>query len=430
MASPLEYTLVHSDGREELVRVEGKTVTVTVRADGEVADEFELVHRFAHQAKEAAKAHVWKARERGFVESVSEALSDAPIESAMLIRYHVTAVPGLGTWQRGGETTYVLDGRRLGTNDAVQEFESEDDARSALRRIIRPSKDYVVTEEWVSREEAGLSRRALTDMLTHDVTHFERNDANGRLTIRFREAHDSSGYAPLVNAMALSEAGTAHLYCDVDGSPGEAWTSAIRATDLPFRSLIFDTTTESLTRQQEHSLGDLSLTLARMPNLERVFVSGGIRTSPLEHASLRELYLLADPLEALARSSLPSLQKLVVCVANDSAADHDVLVRSSLRSLDAPLLSVLCVYGLSEAIKAAVELATGLPSLRALALGGPILEEELEALTEAELGPLSGLAHLELDLDGCEPPACVRERLPRLHELNMTRILPSEYEGW
>lgn len=437
--APLEYDLVHPDGREERVVVEGKTLSVVVLLGGEILSETQQVHRFGPQAAEAAKAHVWAARERGFDERIGVSGSDAESEGSapeMLTLYHVAVLPGRGTWQRGALTTYLLDGKRLRTNDAIQEFASEDDARSALERMVRPSEDYSVTKELVRRSDEGLQDQALTDMLTHNVTHFERNEADGRLKIRFREPpNDSSRYSELLKTMVLSEAATLHLYCNAGCSPGDAWTSALTDTELPFRHLIFDTYWETLTRQQDHSLGDLALTLERMPNIERMFISGNIRASPLEHSTLRELYLLGDPLDdavlqALAESSLPSLQKLVLCVRQESAAANDALLLESLLRLKAPALSVLCVYGLSEPLKVAAELARTMPSLRALAAEGSVLEEELEALTEAELAPLATLAYLELELDGCEPPDSVSARLPHLHELNSNRILPTEYESW
>lgn len=434
---PFEYDLVHADGREELVRVDGKTLLVTSRLGGKVTNESRQVHRFAPQAKEAAKAHAWEARERGFDEqkAVESAASSKENVPDTLTLYRVTATAGRGTWQRGDETTYLLDGKRLRTNDAIQEFESEDDARSALERMIRPSDGYTLQEEQVSREIGGLSGKELTDMLAHNVTHFERSEAEGRIKIRFREsARDTSRYAELINAMAQSRAATVHLFCEVDGSPNDAWTSAL-ATDLPFRNLIFDTDWETLTRQQEHSLGDLALTLCHTPNLERMFISGNVRTSPLEHSILRELYLLGDPLNAsvlhaLAESSLPGLQKLVLCLRQESSADHDVQVVEALRQIAAPALSVLCLYGVDKPIQVAVELARARPSLRALVVDGSILEEQLVELTEDDLAALSELAYLELDLEGFEPSPALRERLPHLHALNPGRILPAEYESW
>jgi hypothetical protein len=66
---------------------------------------------------------------------------------------------------KGGVTaTYLQDGKRVRTNDTIQEFESEGDAEFTLKRMIRPAKGTTITEEQVGRDVAGLSELPLTDM--------------------------------------------------------------------------------------------------------------------------------------------------------------------------------------------------------------------------------------------------------------------------
>lgn len=428
---PVEYNLVHEDGREERVEVQGKTLRVAQLEGGEVVSESEQVHRFAPQAKEAAKAHVWEARERGFMERAPKAGAAKPVSAlpAMLTRYRVTDDGGV-------TTTYLQDGKRLRSNDAIQEFESEEEASFALKRMIRSGKNRTIEEEPMSRDEAGLSGLPLTDMFIENAILYEHSEADGRVTVQFKEsAKDPARYEPLVARLAQSRATTLLLSCENDDSPKEAWATALGDTKLPFTNVIFDTQWESLGEQQEHTLGDLSLTLASVPHVERMFVSGGITTTPFAHANLRELYLLGDPLhasvlDALGDSTLPALQKLVLCVRQEGVAEDDALILKALRGLDAPALSVVCLYGTSEAIKTAAQLANENPSVRALAVDGPITDEQLENLTEAELGPLSTLAYLEFQLEEFEPPRVLSERVPRLHTLNPNRVLPTEYQSW
>ncbi|MFK8003116.1 MAG: hypothetical protein AB8H86_26335 [Polyangiales bacterium] len=428
---PVEYNLVHEDGREERVEVFAKTVRVAQLEGGEVVGETEQVHRFAPQAREAAKAYVWNARERGFLERAPHADPPPaePAQPTMLIRYRVTKTGGV-------TTTYLQDGRRLRSNDAIQEFESEEEASFALERMIRPAENKTIDKENVSRDEAGLSGLPLTDMFIENAILYEHSEADGRATVQFREsAKDPARYAPLIASLGQSRATTLLLTCEDHDSPKDAWAAALGGTKLPFTNLAFDTQWESLSEQQEHSLGDLSLTLASVPKVERMFISGGITTSPLSHANLRELYLLGDPLhasvlDALGRSTLPALQKLVLCVRQEGVAEDDALILKALRGLDAPALSVVCLYGTSEAIKTAAQLANENPSVRALAVDGPITDGQLESLTEAELGPLSTLAYLEFAFEGFEPPPVISERVPRLHTLNPNRILPTEYQSW
>lgn len=428
---PYECELLHADGREEFVRVQGKTVCIVRRLQGDVVDESREEHRFGRQAEEAAKAYVWEACQRGFRQrdapSAEPRGERAPPE--MLTLYRVTG-------SSGTTATYLRDGRRVRSNDVIQEFESEDDAQFALERMTRPGKGDTVSEEQVSREEAGLSGLPLTDLLTHGVEHYELSESDGRAKVRFQEGtNDATAYAPLVDDLARSTCGSVHLFSEIGASPRGTWTAALGTTDLPFRNLIFDTYWETLTRQQEHSLGDLALTLARAPALERLFVSGGVHLTPLEHSSLRELYLLGDPLDAsvlkaLSRSTLPRLDTLVLCLGQESNEDHDALLLKSLRRLAAPALGEVYLYGVVRPLELAVPLARGMPSLRSLGVQGPLYEKELEALEEDALASLAGLEVLELDLDGCELPAPVAARLRNVRETNRDRVLPSAYERW
>lgn len=430
--APYECELLHADGREELVRVEGKSVCIVRRLRGDVLDESRQDHRFGRQAEDAAKAYVWEACQRGFRQRDSAPSADPRSESTrpeMLTLFRVTGSNGV-------TATYLRDGKRVRSNDVIQEFESEDDAQFALERMTRAGKGFTVTEERVKRDEAGLAGLPLTDLLTHGVVHYELSDTDGRAKVRFREwTNDAAAYAPLVDDLSRSKSSCVHLFSEIGASPGDAWTDALGTTDLPFRSLIFDTYWETLTRQQEHSLGDLALTVARAPSLERLFVSGDVHLSPLEHSSLQELYLLGDPLDAsvlkaLSRSTLPRLHTLVLCVRQESGDEHDALLAKSLCRLEASALREVYFYGVARPLELAIQLVRGMPSLRSLGVEGSLYEEDLEALEEDELASLSGLEVLELDLDGCELPAPVAARLPNVRETDRDRVLPSTYERW
>lgn len=168
-------------------------------------------------------------------------------------------------------------------------------------------------------------------------------------------------------------------------------------------SLVIDTPEQSVSRQSYFLWGDIGPLLSTMAGLERLFAVGDFEISSLENNSLREITLVGDPLmpgaiDAVAASSCPLLETVIVELARESGADP----------------------GADEALEAL--LVGGLPSLSRLVIEG---HEEPAALLEA-LSAAPGFAALssvriagELEDEDLAVPALLRiaDRLTHLDEL-------------
>ncbi|WP_309893599.1 hypothetical protein [Archangium sp.] len=261
----------------------------------------------------------------------------------------------------------------------------------------------------------------------------------GRCTITFKgdDTVPLSVCTQLVKRLAREAPRCVQLVCDL-ASPAHVWARALQGTTLPsVKAFIFDTPSQTQTRQGENSIGDLAAVLAACPHLERLFATGDLDLSPTRHESLRELYLLGDPLspvlfDGLGGCQFPRLERLAISLASDAGPVKSQALRQALRELRAPPREVH-VKGLDHIDQTLEALALqGLPpSWKVLTLDGSWGDdddpEELRTLLQRHASAFGTLEHLglpeDLEVDGVPVRT---ESAPEQRDL----FLPSVYETW
>jgi len=337
----------------------------------------------------------------------------------------------------------ALAGPKLVTGEGerrvVQEFPDEVAAYEHLERTMRLHRrdGYTLLEAREADEEEVLA----ADPLAGHV-EWEPRRRRLHLTFRDREGHDQL-CAAAVARIAAVEAKTLQILCDL-ASPGPALPAALARQPLPaLTALIFDTHFQTVCRQYDNSLGELADVLKATPNLERLFATGAIELSALNHPRLRELYLLGDPLPeralaGLSASSLPALERLALTLATESAPIDPTPAVRALRSLVAPKLQHIVLEGAQDVARAlrALLAEPQPPSWARLTIRGSIVDEDGLLAALSELGPaLSRLQALALPLAddlSSEGDAAARRLVPVLGDIDDEEDLltPSAYEGW
>lgn len=343
---------------------------------------------------------------------------------------------------RGRDTLRItLSGPRLITGEGdsaiVQAFASEEAARSHLEMVLarRRRSGYTIETQELDEEPA------LPDPLV-GVVEYDATRRNMRVT--FKGSEIPPGRCDQIVARAAEVKPLClQILCD-HASPGASLSSALAGVRLPsIRSFIFDTYFQTVTRQAENSPGDLAAVLEAMPALEAAFITGDVLLRPLVHATLRALFLLADPItprsiSGLGGSHLPALTTLGVMLCSDGGPVAGEPIAGALLKLGAPKLARIEVDGVEDISTFLSALTTrALPaSWSTLRVDGGIADEDalLSVLTErkAKMAKLSVLALPladEVSQDAAEQGA---KLLPSLKDCDdvPTSLLPDTYEKW
>ena len=343
---------------------------------------------------------------------------------------------------RGRDTLKItLSGPRIITGEGdtaiVQAFASEEAARSHLEMVLarRRRSGYAIETQELDEEPA------LPDPLV-GVVEYDATRRNMRVTFRGSEIPPGRCDAIVARAAEVKPL-CLQILCD-HASPGAGLSSALAGVRLPsVRSFIFDTYFQTVTRQAGNSPGDLAAVLEAMPALEAAFITGDVLLRPLVHATLRALFLMADPitprsLAGLGGSHLPALTTLGIMLASDTEPMEGEPVAAALLKLGAPKLSHLEVDGLADIVGFLKALSSkALPaSWSTLRIDGGIADEDalLAVLGErkTKMAKLSTLALPladEVSQDAAEQGA---KLLPSLKDCDdvPTSLLPSTYDKW
>jgi len=343
---------------------------------------------------------------------------------------------------RGRDTLRItLSGPRLITGEGdsaiVQAFASEEAARSHLEMVLarRRRSGYAIETQELDEEPA------LPDPLV-GVVEYDATRRNMRVT--FKGSEIPAGRCDAIVARAAEVKPLClQILCD-HVSPGAALSSALAGVRLPsIRSFIFDTYFQTVTRQAGNSPGDLAAVLEALPGLEAAFITGDVLLRPLDHASLRALFLLADPLTprslaGLAGSHFPALTTLGLALCSDSEPMAGAPVAAALLKLGAPKLARVEVEGVDDVVSLLSALTSkALPaSWSTLRLDGGIADEDaLLTVIGERKAKMSKLTILALPLadevsqDAAEHGAKLLPALKDCDEVP-TSLLPATYEKW
>lgn len=361
-----------------------------------------------------------------------------------------TAAPVLKTTLRddrdGDEVVLTLYGKVVlqgeGSARRAQTLASEAAAKEHYERLVmlrRKSGYTVVRTETVSEESVRPPGGVELEGFDGKI---ER--AGDAWTLTFTGDADEPISQKLAGALVARLAADAprrvQLVCDF-AAPKRAWERALQGVQLQsVAAFIFDTPFQTQTRQDENSIGDLAAVLRACPSLRSFFATGSLALSPVTHASLRALHLLGNPLsralaQGLGGCSFPVLERLVLALTADGEAAREDAFVTALRTLQAPRLRELHVYGVDDgAAFLARLLAQGLPgALKVLSLRGPCDSDALRPVLARHADALRALEALGMDVDGdddfdAEAPA----RWPFLRDADAWHdlTLPAAYEGW
>lgn len=324
-----------------------------------------------------------------------------------------------------------------GEDAVVQRFPGAEAAREHLERLLQNRRRSGYRIE-TSATELPPGQFELAEL----AEHVAWDEANRRMIVTFKSALAARDLAPaILDCAAATRPIYLRVACD-PGSPGAAFAAALRATTLPtVRRFIFDTDFQTLTRQRSNTIGDLADVFAGLPALESAFLSGELLLRPCDHATLRELWLLGDPLlpstvSALGRCTFPALTRIGLALRSDHDDGPEAPAARALRTLTAPSLRTVDVASIAD-IPAFLALLTPLPPhWTELHLTGSIADEDaLLAVLELHAPALSRLTRLALPLcDELSGDADERARklLPNLidsEELS-DPFLPATYESW
>jgi predicted DNA-binding WGR domain protein len=341
----------------------------------------------------------------------------------------------------GGELVLMLTGKRVisgeGEGRNVQTAPTPEAAKDHFERLLflHGKKGLLPVETTqLSAEQAEAELESVIDDFIGTIK-FEGE----RCTITFEDEEKVplSACTGLVRQLARKAPRSVQLLCDF-ASPKQAWTRALQGVVLPsITAFIFDTHFQTQTRQGRNSIGDLAAVLAACPHLERLFATGDLQLSPTRHESLRELYLLGDPLspgllEGLGGCEFPQLERLGISLASDAHPPDARLLLQALGSLRAPLreLHLESVDGIEEVLDGLA--SRGLPpSLKVLTLQGSYGDDDdpdaAIPVLQRHASALSALDELGLTSD----PAV--EGLPVRLEFILEyrqQFLPAGYSEW
>jgi len=341
----------------------------------------------------------------------------------------------------------TLQGSRLITDDVTQELGSAAEAKQQLDQILRRRRNegYAIGEVEIADtpepeppEEAEEDLDEVPEPEPPSVAH----DEHGRCQITFELEPDASTCASLVERLQREAPRVVQILCDL-ASPGAPWAAALAKARLPsVKDFIFDTFSQTQTRQGQNSIGDLRATLDALPSLERLFATGDLVLTKGSHATLREMFLLGDPLtpkflRALAQWKLAALERLVLSLASDAGPGDDDAALAVLTRLDAPHLRIVHVESLHDVPHVIRELiASGRVSAwKELVLSGGLDEDELIEVVERNVDVLRGLDVFALPL-GNEVSSDGDEKLRALcacvHDSSEfdDATLPAAYDAW
>jgi hypothetical protein len=246
----------------------------------------------------------------------------------------------------------------------------------------------------------------------------------------------------LVSHIATMSPRRVQIVCDF-ASPHDHWAKALAGKSFPaVTAFVFDTYFQTQTRQGTNSIGDLAASFGAFPQLARVFATGNLALSPFEHANVRALHLLGDPLSQqllanLGASSFPKLDKLALSLASDAGPVPMDAAIAAIGKLRAPLLRELHLDGITPiegALGALVDAVAG--RVKELVLHGPIDDEDqLIEVLEAKAGALRAFDVLGLSLvdyvstDAAEAAA---RHVPAVRDTDQIECatLPAAYETW
>ncbi len=299
----------------------------------------------------------------------------------------------------------------------------------------RRRSGYVIESHELDEEPA------LPDPLA-GVVEWDATRRNMRVTFKGSELPPRHCEA-IVQRAAEKQPLCLQMLCD-HASPGAQLSSALAGVRLPsIKSFIFDTYSQTVTRQVRNSPGDLAVVLEAMPSLEAAFITGDVLLRPLAHASLRALFLLGDPLSArslagLGESNLPALTTLGLLLCSDAEPAPEKTVAAALLKVSAPRLARIEVQGVEDATALLSALAAkALPiAWQSLRIDGQIPDEDaLLAVFNGRAKQLGSLKTLALPLadevsqDAAEQGAA---KLPCLRDCDDVpgMLQPSTYADW
>ena len=345
----------------------------------------------------------------------------------------------------------VASGTTVTTNGERQDFASPVEAKRHVEQLIRAklAEGYklgaaeIVDDEREPEEPEPVHVDELEPMFEEPAV--EPDDENGRFRITFEGEHapDVGACRALAARIASEAPAVVHLICDF-ASPGGAWAKALAGRELPsVKAFIFDTYFQTQTRQGENTIGDLRTTLDAMPSLERLFATGALAITKGAHLTLRELYLLGNPLDAkllraLATWRLPSLEVLVLSLGSDAALNDDGAALTALTRVEAPKLSRVYVDTLDDVPGTLDELVSSgrARQWKELFLGGGVDDEDrLIEIVEKHAALLRGLEVLGLPLDDVSAGADEKLRalcpsITDASEADPDPTLPAAYDDW
>lgn len=344
-------------------------------------------------------------------------------------------------WHSLDSLQVTLDGATLisgeGDDAVVQRFPSEADARRHLEHIVqhRRRSGYQLEIREVAPLPGQWELAEVAEVVVWEPTA-------RRMTVTFRTAAEARQRTPGIAACAAAKRPIClRLECD-PGSPGAVFAAALLAAPLPsVTRLVFDTHHQTLARQRSNAIGDLADLLAAMPALESAFLSGELLLRPCEHASLRALWLLGDPLlhssvSALGRCRLPALERLGLTLRHEADEGPEAHAARALRSLDAPALRTVDIAGVGDIPDFLARLAPLPPHWSQLRVTGSVGDEDaLLAVLERHAAEFTRLERLalplcdELSSDGDEQARRLVPSLVDVEEL-ADPFLPTTYESW
>lgn len=323
-----------------------------------------------------------------------------------------------------------------GADAVVQRFDSGAAARAHLERVLqqRVRSGYRIQTSEMATEPGQYELAEVAEFVTWD-------EAEARLRVTFKT--DARGLSDKIVACAAAKSPLClRIACD-PSSPGPAFAQAVAATTLPsVRRFVFDTHFQTLDRQRSNSIGDLTDLLAGLPALEQAFLSGELMLRPCTHTSVRDLFLLGDPLmpstlSALGRCTFPSLERLGLALQHEQGGSDRQAVKA-IHGVEAEVLGAVHVAGVADITAfltalLARPLSTGWSLLH---VNGTITDEDgLLGFLESHAVSLRRLETLALplcDYLSSEADERARALVPGLVdcEERTDPFLPATYEAW
>jgi len=397
-------------------------------------------------AEAEAEKRIWTKRALGYAEAgaaplpVKAAPKKAPVEP-------VDEPPSKTVLARGETDStfiYLLAGQDLitvvATQRVTQSFDSASDAKEHLSRVtsLRLRDGYRVLEKGLATEDE------LKGPPPEDKTVEIRPSENGMWQLTFKSGTEvaAASCAHAISELERAAPRAVVIRCDIQ-SPGLLWAEGIAGRALPsVACFVFDTDFQTVTRQAENSLGDLSPTFEAMPNLKRAFLSGDLQfTRRLRCENLEEITLQGSPLNPgvvtmLHTAHLPKLERLTLGLAGEStslctdAEAADAVVHSGAKEVFVDGLRDLAAF-LRQLGERGVP-----PALRSLMLGGGTNTEE-DDLVAVLSQHAAAFANVSLglrieDLLTEEAETRMRAKIPTLADLDDAHelLLPQAYSAW